>query len=74
MFKDWEAFAQEVLGEGVEFIIEEYDGARLYLLIEGEEFLIRLWDLVGDKIRWTLYKCVEDYGQEIKAGETKYIM
>lgn len=53
------------------YIFDEYnsDLDRLYITIDNEEYCIRMWNISeSGRIDYTLYKLVEDKGEEIESG------
>ena len=54
--------------------ISDFDGTRIYLDANATEFNVRLWDIQkSGKIRWTLYKMIDDknghgHGEELCDG------
>lgn len=50
--------------------ILDYDLDRVYLSVNSNEnnYNIRMWNITDDYIQFTLYKLVEDYGEELVDG------
>ena len=50
--------------------ILDYDLDRVYLAIDSEEnnYNIRMWNITNDYIQFTLYKLVDDHGEDVANG------
>lgn len=50
--------------------ILDYDLDRVYLAVNGTEnnYNIRMWNITDDYIQFTLYKLIEDHGEEVFNG------
>ena len=48
-----------------EVIIKDYDLDRIYLLVDGKTYCIRTWDINEKGIRYSLFKELKNYGEEL---------
>ena len=73
------ALVQEVTAKAKlnKAIVEYYDLDRVHFKIEEQGYAIRMWNIhqVGKKIfiRWTLFKLIDNHGEEICDGEFTWI-
>ncbi|HZH61740.1 MAG TPA: hypothetical protein VEY70_19640 [Metabacillus sp.] len=68
--------AAEVLN-GQNYIIEDWDLDRVYIKVDDQDYIIRMWNITEDDIRWTLFIDVPDedggsHGEEIDFGIFEY--
>ena len=53
------------------FIVVEdgLDLKRVIFIMDGDEYVIRMWNILcNGKVEYTLYKTVEDHGEDIDRG------
>lgn len=76
--KNIEMFVKEVMEKaGIDInrvCILDNDLSRIYLAVDGNEnnYNIRMWNIKEQCIEYTLFKLLEDYGEEVIKGEYFY--
>lgn len=64
--KDIIEFAKSVMDGEHEVL--DFDLDRVEVKMNGEDYIIRTWDISEEDIRWTLFKKVSEEFEEIKSG------
>ncbi|MFP3391794.1 hypothetical protein [Brevibacillus sp. SIMBA_040] len=70
------SLAIEVFGDE-NFEIEDFDLDRVWITRNEEEYTIRTWDFTESRVRWTLFKMIDNgdgtgHGEELKEGLFNY--
>lgn len=62
------AVLEKAFEEKKSFTITDADLDRVYFEIEGEDYIVRMWNITDRTIEYTLFKCVEDHGEDVSRG------
>ena len=62
------AVLEKAFEEKKSFTITDADLDRVYFEIEGDDYIVRMWNITDRTIEYTLYKCVGDHGEDISSG------
>ena len=62
------AVLEKAFEEKKSFTITDADLDRVYLEIEGEDYIVRMWNITDRTIEYTLFKCVGDHGEDVSRG------
>lgn len=55
------------------FRLEDSDLDRIWLNIDGYEYLIRMWNIFENgNVDWSLFKSLEDHSEEVAKGFFNY--
>ena len=66
-----ESLAKSVLGNG-QFTIDDYDLDRVYGTMDGDGYVIRMWDISKQSVRWTLFRMLASHGETVRTGTYNY--